>query len=354
MIEKIEIDEKDNILIIAPHPDDECIGVGGILVQYPKQCTVVVCTDGRRSSGNYNPNKIVQIREREFMDEMRHLGITRFKMLNFVDGTLMNHMDSLNSEDFKEYTKIFFPHHFDGHPDHTAVYMRVVEKISAMDKKNVEFYMYEVHKQLQNVTHYMALDEILEKKMELIRFHNSQIAEKSYDEMARFGARYRALQLSLYANYVECYCRICANDVGAEVNYQLQHSEIKYQKQLEFYYVLVNWIRNIQNGQTIGCYLIKKGIRKIAIYGYAELGQLLDKELMNMMGVDVLYIMDKAKANDGNARIMYPQTGLPYVDAVVVTAISYFDDIKRDLDTLGYMQVYSLRDIVDEISSEHT
>ena len=43
----IVIDSEDKIAIIAPHPDDECIGVGGILSLYPELCDVFVLTDGR-------------------------------------------------------------------------------------------------------------------------------------------------------------------------------------------------------------------------------------------------------------------------------------------------------------------
>ena len=43
---EINIKSNDKILIVAPHPDDECIGTGGILCKYHKQCTVIVLTDG--------------------------------------------------------------------------------------------------------------------------------------------------------------------------------------------------------------------------------------------------------------------------------------------------------------------
>ena len=45
---KLSIKENDKILVIAPHPDDECIGVGGVLSLYPELCTVILLTNGSR------------------------------------------------------------------------------------------------------------------------------------------------------------------------------------------------------------------------------------------------------------------------------------------------------------------
>ena len=42
----IKIASEDKILIIAPRPDDECIGGGGIIAAYPNQCDVLLLTDG--------------------------------------------------------------------------------------------------------------------------------------------------------------------------------------------------------------------------------------------------------------------------------------------------------------------
>ena len=44
----MKINQDDKILIVAPHPDDESIGMGGFLSLYGPQCDVLLVTDGRK------------------------------------------------------------------------------------------------------------------------------------------------------------------------------------------------------------------------------------------------------------------------------------------------------------------
>ena len=91
----LTIKSNDRILIVAPHPDDECIGAGGILALYPQMCTVLVLTDGGQGQGDVPPEKERKIRKCEFYAEMRELGIKRYQMLDYEDGTLMRHTDCM-------------------------------------------------------------------------------------------------------------------------------------------------------------------------------------------------------------------------------------------------------------------
>ena len=72
----LSVKESDRILIIAPHPDDECIGAGGILAMYSALCRVLVLTDGRQGQGDAAPEIEKEIRKQEFARKMQFLGIT--------------------------------------------------------------------------------------------------------------------------------------------------------------------------------------------------------------------------------------------------------------------------------------
>ena len=68
------IKETEKILIVAPHPDDESIGTGGLLSLYSNQCDVIVMTDGRYGNTEIPPDQMREIRKKEFCQAMKKAG----------------------------------------------------------------------------------------------------------------------------------------------------------------------------------------------------------------------------------------------------------------------------------------
>ncbi|MHA2220070.1 MAG: PIG-L family deacetylase, partial [Candidatus Hodarchaeales archaeon] len=65
---KIENIESANVLILAPHPDDDVIGCGGTICKHIKnksEVKVVYMTDGRMSKQNIPINELIHIRKEE-------------------------------------------------------------------------------------------------------------------------------------------------------------------------------------------------------------------------------------------------------------------------------------------------
>ena len=345
-MQKLTIKSQDRILIVAPHPDDECIGAGGILALYPQMCTVLVLTDGRQGQGDVLPEKERRIRKREFKAEMDELGIEHYQMLDYEDGTLMQHTDCLIDIPLSCYTKIFVTGVSDNHPDHTAACLSVYNALRYQKIYKIEIYLYEVHSLMQQPSHMLDISDVIDKKMRLIRFHKSQLTSLPYDLLSKSMAEYRGIQNRQTGRYLETYLHRLPDDQPDDRTIELEE---KLQKQILFYWILTSWMDYKIKGHNIAELLERSGCHKIAVYGYAELGQLLCRELKET-GVEVAYVLDKKvlKTEWENIPVYMPEKGLQEVDGVVVTAIYYFDEIKSELLEIGFRNVISFKKLLED------
>lgn len=121
-------------------------------------------------------------------------------------------------------------------------------------------------------------------------------------------------------------------------------------KLLVFYEVLLQWVENRIAGNGFYDFLKKAGIKTVAIYGIKELGELLYKELKDS-DIEVKYIIDMRKNEIVSTIPVYSVNDeLPTVDAVIVTAITYYDEIReRLLDRIPNSKIYNLEEMIFEI-----
>lgn len=199
----IDINDNDRVLIIAPHPDDESVGCGGLLAKYSSQCEVWVLTDGRYG-GKEDEETVKSIRTTEFHNEMKALGIENFRMFDVYDLHLFEHEDLLINEDLIKFTKIFVSYRFDEHKDHEMAY-KIIKKALAQNGVNAELYEYEVWTPLQRATHYIDISDVMDMKERIISFHQTQIQDTDYCRMMRSLAAYRAESIGIKGGYVEWY-----------------------------------------------------------------------------------------------------------------------------------------------------
>ena len=117
----------------------------------------------------------------------------------------------------------------------------------------------------------------------------------------------------------------------------------------EFYSILLQWVHMHNEGKKIGAYLKKCGYHTVAIYGMKELGEELLYELKDSE-VEVKYAIDRnADELCSDACHVYrPEEELEPVDAVIVTAVHWYDDIERDMKKRVSCPILSLEDIVYE------
>lgn len=105
------------------------------------------------------------------------------------------------------------------------------------------------------------------------------------------------------------------------------------------------WLSKLESNHRIEDYFLKMGYKKIAIYGIGMIG----KHLINEIDEDlILYGIDQ-KGNElkMNFPIYYPNEKLPEVDVVVVTIVSDFYHILKNLEGIVNCPVVSIEEVVE-------
>ena len=118
-------------------------------------------------------------------------------------------------------------------------------------------------------------------------------------------------------------------------------------KHLALFLMMNQWVKVKQEGK--GLAVETNGYKKIAIYGMSYAGETLVDELKNT-GITVAYGIDKrADSLYADLDIVSMEDGLGDVDAIVVTAITFFDEIEEQLLEKIDCPILSLEDILYEV-----
>lgn len=120
-------------------------------------------------------------------------------------------------------------------------------------------------------------------------------------------------------------------------------------KHLALFLMMNQWVKVKQGGKNLADYFEKNKYRKIAVYGMSYAGETLIDELKDT-GIEVAYGIDqKADAIYADVDIVSAEDALEDVDAVVVTAITFFDEIAEKLSGKLGCPIISLEDILYEV-----
>jgi LmbE family N-acetylglucosaminyl deacetylase len=192
-----------NVLVVAPHPDDESIGCGGILRQYANRLdrvVVVFLTSGELALKHLPRETAWRVREAEAQAAAEVLGVSHIDFVRGPDWFLSDHLDPAASAlrnvlERERADLIFLPHPHDAHPDHraaTEVYRRAVER---MDGSAPAIHGYEIWTPMSQYKYLVDITDTMHEKLRAIRSYTSQLESFRYDHAVRGLNRYRgALQ----------------------------------------------------------------------------------------------------------------------------------------------------------------
>lgn len=136
---------------------------------------------------------------------------------------------------------------------------------------------------------------------------------------------------------------------GKVLGKKIIENKEKSDKHLALFLMMNQWVKVKQAGKNLSSYFEREGYREIAIYGMHYAGETLAEELMGS-NIEVKYGIDKnADMIYADFDIVTPDDPLDKVDAIVVTSITFFDEIERMLSDKTNCPIISLEDILYQV-----
>lgn len=201
-----------NVLVIAPHPDDETIGCGGAVCLHEQKGDRVVAvflTSGELGLKKLPRVEAWKIREAEARRAGKILGLAEPHFLRQPDWTLAEHTAEaveLLQPILKRETPqlIYLPHLREWHPDHQAALPIMREAAQRSGIPAPQLRAYEVWTPLGKFDEATDICSVMPRKLRALRAYRSQLAEFDYVQAVRGLNQYRGA-LAAKSRYAEVF-----------------------------------------------------------------------------------------------------------------------------------------------------
>jgi LmbE family N-acetylglucosaminyl deacetylase len=201
-----------NVLVIAPHPDDETIGCGGALCLHAARgdrVTSVFLTSGELGLKLLPRRKAWSIREAEAKQAAGILKIAELFFLRCSDWTLGDEISKAAKllRPILQKTKpglIYLPHPDDWHPDHKAALPIVRAALKPGGIPLPALRGYEVWTPLKDYDYVEDTSSVMDRKLTALRTHKSQLQEFDYIRAVTGLGQYRGA-LAAKSSYAEVF-----------------------------------------------------------------------------------------------------------------------------------------------------
>jgi LmbE family N-acetylglucosaminyl deacetylase len=198
----------ERLLVLAPHPDDEVIGCGGLVAQHLREgraVRIVIATDGAEAGD-------APAREEESRRGIEVLGNAEVQFLRFPDRGLNDDAGELLREQLLAFRPdlVLVPSPVEIHPDHVAlsrIFCELIQRDESLfaDLAVARVAFYEVSAPLPRPNALVDISDVAETKYAAIAAHASQLAMRDYVTYARGLNAYRAMTLPAGAAFAEAY-----------------------------------------------------------------------------------------------------------------------------------------------------
>lgn len=217
-----QIISANRILVFAPHPDDDILGCGGSIarhVQKGGRVKIVYLTSGESGSLDISKIDLGDLRESEARAAASLLGVEETQFLRWPDGylavqrTYLQILTSLIRAERPD--RVYLPHSQDAVSDHLVTHQLVME---AVRRAAGPWYQecpgepwqvgtvlgYEIWTPISAPGFSADISAYMDKKLNALREHRSQLAGYAYDDAITGLNRYRAV-MNGRSQFCECF-----------------------------------------------------------------------------------------------------------------------------------------------------
>ena len=190
-----------NVLVLAPHPDDESIGCGGAICLHADRgdrVAVVFLTSGELGLTGKSEEDARRVREQESENAAAILGISSLTFMRQADRHLKQDTDRVARalKPILEWEKpeiIYLPHERDFHPDHRASVSIAKKAVRSSGITRPALLSYEVLTPLAEYDRAEDITSVIRRKIKAVCAHRSQLRQFRYDLALRAINRYRGV-----------------------------------------------------------------------------------------------------------------------------------------------------------------
>ena len=202
-----------NALVLAPHPDDDCFGMGGAIKKMTTaggRVTVAYFCDGSGGVPEGRPageeigftrrwdEKLIEIRKNEAQKTAKILGISEQVFFGYPDGKLAAGTAAIKAlSDLISRVKpdiIFLPSFLDNHGDHRVaneIFINAANAASKILSPDFPVWAYEIWTPVF-ANRLVDISLYIKTKTEAILAHESQLKSRRYDKAILALNQYRA------------------------------------------------------------------------------------------------------------------------------------------------------------------
>ena len=201
-----------NVLVVAPHPDDEAIGCGGAVCLHTDRGDRVVAvflTSGELGLKHLPMEEARRVRETEAEAAAMVLGLSGVSFLRCPDWSVGENVAAAAAGlrpvlEREGPQVVYLPHPGDGHPDHRAALSVVRAALPGGSSRGPELRAYEVWTPLAEYDRVKDVGAVMARKLRAVRCHASQLGYYRYDRAVIGLNRYRGA-LAARCRYAEVF-----------------------------------------------------------------------------------------------------------------------------------------------------